>query len=75
MVKGSAQPDRFDSMEAKARWFQALTVEERMEWLDREVEAALAADPGLVERSLPEEVPGKVRILRLPRCDDADRDG
>lgn len=71
MSEDSIEPEHFESEEAKVRWFQTLTVEQRMEWLDREVEAALAADPGLVDRNLPKEVPGKIRILRLPRCDDA----
>jgi hypothetical protein len=69
-MTSNATPHRqFDSIEAKTRWFRTLSVEERIEWLVREVEAALAADPGICERNLPEEVPGKVRILRLPQRD------
>ena len=70
MMDNGARHEQFDSIEAKTRWFRTLTVEERMEWLEREYEAALAADPRICEKNLPKEVPGKVRILRLPPRDN-----
>ena len=75
MMDDGTRHEQFDSVEAKTRWFRTLTIEERMEWLAREYEAALAADPQICERNLPEEVPGKIRILRLPSRDDGNGAG
>jgi hypothetical protein len=56
-----------DSIEAKARWFQSLTVEERMQWLDETVEAALATNPELAHQDHGFPANCRVRVVTLPR--------
>ncbi len=54
-------------MEAKTRWFQSLTVEERLQWLEEAVEAALAANPELAHRDHGFSPNCRVRVLKLPQ--------
>ena len=55
-----------ESIEAKARWFRSLSIEERMELLDSWTELVLQNNPRLigVKDALP--VKGRVRVLELP---------
>jgi hypothetical protein len=59
--------DRSDeSPEAKAAWFQSLTVEERMELFCELTELALAAHPELGNQKHAQPVSGRVQVLELP---------
>ncbi len=66
MKKAISYQGTDDSIEAKARWFQSLTVEERIQWLNETVEAALAANPDLANQ--PDDFPAnwRVRVIALP---------
>ena len=66
MKKAKSYEGSDDSIEAKARWFQTLTVEERMQWLDETVEAALAANPELAHRHDDFPANCRVRVISLP---------
>jgi hypothetical protein len=56
-----------ESPEAKARWFQSLSFEERMELLCEFTDLVLENDPGVAEREDVEPSPGRVRVLSVPR--------
>ncbi len=63
----SVSHDRSDeSPEAKAAWFQSLTVEERMELFCELTELALAARPELLHEKPAAQVAGRVQVLELP---------
>jgi hypothetical protein len=55
-----------ETIEAKARWFQSLTMEERMELLCEFTNLALALNPGLADKKHARPAQKGVRILRLP---------
>lgn len=52
-----------ETMEAKARWFQALTLAERMELLCLFTDLILTANPDIVEQKDAEPLTGSVRVL------------
>lgn len=52
-----------ETLEAKARWFQSLTLTERMDLLCNFTEFMLAANPQIVEKKDAEPVEGRVRVL------------
>jgi hypothetical protein len=52
-----------ESPEAKARWFQSLTMEERMDILCWFTDLILAANPRIVEQKRVEPVAGRVLVL------------
>ena len=56
-----------ESMEAKARWFQSLTLEERMEILNSWTELVLENNPRLIGVKDAIPIEGRVRVLELPR--------
>ena len=62
--------DRSDhSFEAKARWFQSLTLEERMDIFCEMADLVLTVNPKLGEKKALEnarQIQGRVRILQLP---------
>lgn len=55
-----------ESLEAKARWFQSLALEERMAYLCELTELALQNDPHIAEAKDAPATPGRVRVLELP---------
>ena len=56
--------DRYEeSAEAKARWFQSLTLSERMEMLCSFTDLALTADPTLQERKHAQPVAGRIQVI------------
>jgi hypothetical protein len=57
---------REESPEAKARWFQSLSVEERMDYLVVITELALSANPDLAKKKELPTAEGPVLVLRLP---------
>ncbi|HEX40617.1 MAG TPA: hypothetical protein ENN81_00965 [Phycisphaerales bacterium] len=54
-----------ESMEAKAQWFQSLSVEERMEIFCEFTEMALTLNPRLKDGAHVEPIPGRIQVLRL----------
>lgn len=50
--------------EAKARWFQSLTLDERAELLCSFTELILYANPGIVDKKNVEPVAGRIRVLK-----------
>ncbi len=56
-----------ESPEAKARWFQSLSLEERMDLLCYFTDLALEANPEILEQKNAQPTPGSVRILRKAR--------
>ena len=58
--------DREDeSIEAKARWFQSLSLKERMDLLCSFTELALAVNPGLADSKDAQPIEGRVQVLSL----------
>lgn len=52
-----------ESIEAKARWFQSLTLRQRMDLLCWFTDLVLAANPRIVEQRDAESVEGRVLVL------------
>jgi hypothetical protein len=59
---------RDESPEAKARWFQSLSVSERMEIFCDFTDLALSLNPALMEKKDAQPVAGRVRVLKLDDC-------
>ncbi len=58
--------DRQDeTIEAKARWFQSLSLSERMELLCAFTDLMLAVNPKIVEQKAAQSIPGRVQVLSL----------
>lgn len=55
-----------ETPEAKARWFQSLSMEDRMELLCEFTNLALALNPGLADKKHARQPQKGVQILRLP---------
>ncbi|MBW8010429.1 MAG: hypothetical protein FVQ83_04190 [Chloroflexi bacterium] len=52
-----------ETPEAKARWFQSLTLEERMEMLCAFTDLILENNPHIVEQKDAQPIAGRVRVL------------
>lgn len=52
-----------ETQEAKARWFQSLTLMERMEMLCAFTDMILSVNPRIVEKKQAEPVKGRILIL------------
>lgn len=52
-----------ETLEAKARWFQRLSLQERMELLCEFTELILSANPSIAEQRNAEPVAGRIRVL------------
>jgi len=60
--------DRKDETpEAKALWFQSLSVQERLELFEEITELALELNPGLANGSDAETPSQRLRVLKFPR--------
>lgn len=55
-----------ESPEAKARWFQSLTMEERMAIFCEFTELLLTLNPDIAERKDATPIAGRVRVLSRP---------
>ena len=63
-VTGQISHDRAEETpEAKARWFAALSIEERMDLLCAFTDLALDAQPSLVNHRHAQSTSGRVRVL------------
>ena len=66
-MKPFVSHDRADETpEAKARWFQSLSLEERMELLCAYTDLALSVNPNLPDRRDARSTTGRIRILSRP---------
>lgn len=52
-----------ESIEAKARWFQSLSLKERMDMLCWFTDLLLTANPKIVERKDAQPLAGRIRVL------------
>lgn len=52
-----------ESIEAKARWFQSLSLAERMDMLCWFTDLMLAANPKIVEQKDAQPLAGRIRVL------------
>jgi hypothetical protein len=63
MEKTVSHDRREETIEAKARWFQSLTLAERMELFCQWTDFILSVNPKIVERKDAQPIPGRVRVL------------
>jgi len=52
-----------ETIEAKARWFQSLSLTERMDLLCLFTDLILSNNPEIVEQKDAQPIPGRVRVL------------
>ncbi len=57
---------RDETLEAKARWFQSLTMRERAELLCQFTDMILAVNPDVAEQKDAQPVAGRVLVLTKP---------
>ncbi len=55
-----------ESPEAKARWFQSLSLVERMEYLCAVTELVFQNNPDIARKKHVESITGRIRVLTLP---------
>jgi hypothetical protein len=69
-MKPSVTHDRkHESPLAKARWFQSLSLEERMDYLCAVTDLILENNPTLVTaKRNAQPASGRIQVLTLPRC-------
>jgi hypothetical protein len=56
-----------ETPEAKARWFQSLSLPERLDVFFNLMDVILEINPAMVESKDAQPVPGRVLVLELPR--------
>ena len=62
--KGSISHDRQEETpEAKARWFQTLSMTERMEIFCEFSDLALTLNPSLQEKKIAQPIPGRIQFI------------
>lgn len=52
-----------ESLEAKAKWFQSLSVDERMEVFCNFTDMALSINPNLKDKNCAQPIKGRVQVL------------
>ena len=63
-MKTSISHDRKEeTIEAKARWFQSLSLQERAQYLCQYTEMILAVNPGIMEQKDAEPIEGRILVL------------
>jgi hypothetical protein len=67
MNPGISHSREEETPEAKARWFQSLTVEERIAILCAWTDMVLENNPDIANQKEAIPIPGRVRVLKLPR--------
>ncbi|MEP6963659.1 MAG: hypothetical protein ABI995_16395, partial [Acidobacteriota bacterium] len=67
VVKSISHDREVETLAAKARWFQSLSLDERMEYLCSMTDLILENTPQVVERKHVEPVAGRIRVVRSPR--------
>ena len=64
-MRGTISHSREDETpEAKARWFQSLTVEERMDWFSDLTEMILENNPSIADRRDAQPASEPIRLVR-----------
>ena len=63
MEKSVSHSRTEETPEAKARWFQSLTLEERMELLCMFTDMILSANPDILESNAVKPVAWRIRVL------------
>jgi len=67
-MKLSISHDREEeTLEAKARWFQSLSVNERMEVFVEMTDLVIGLNPSILDAKDAKPISGRVRVLELPR--------
>ncbi len=62
-AKGVSHSFQEESLEAKGRWFQSLTLEERMDLLCEFTDLILSVNPNIVNQKDVESVAGRILVL------------
>jgi len=65
-VDGVSHDREEETAEAKARWFQSLSLAERMEYLCAITDLVLENNPRIVDLKNAQPVAGRVRVLSRP---------
>jgi hypothetical protein len=63
MIKSISHEREEETIEAKARWFQSLSLEERAELLCQFTELILSANPRIVEQKDAQPIAGRILVL------------
>ena len=63
MYKAISHERQEETPQAKARWFQSLTVKERADLLCQYTDMILEVNPKIVERKNAQPVAGRIRIV------------
>ena len=64
--KGISHDRQEETIEAKARWFQSLSLSERMELLCSFTDLILSNNPDIAEQQDAQPIHGRVLVLSLP---------
>jgi len=67
MSKAISHDRQEESLEDKARWFQSLSLSERMDLLCSFTDLILSNNPEIVEQKDAQPIPGRVRVLTIHR--------
>ena len=62
-ARGVSHDRREETPESKARWYQSLSLEERMEILDAVTDLALTVNPRLPDKRHAPSTSGRIRVL------------
>lgn len=63
MEQSISNDRREETLEAKARWFQSLSLQERMEMLCAFTDFILTVNPGIVGAKDAQQTEGRIRVL------------
>lgn len=63
MSRGISHDRQEETPEAKARWFQSLSLAERMELFCANTDLILAVNPAIVEQKDAQPAQGRIRVL------------
>jgi len=63
MEKGISHQRTEETPEAKARWFQSLSIAERMQLLCSFTELALSSNPRIAEQKDAQPIKGRIRVV------------
>ncbi len=66
MDRGISHDRRQETPQAKARWFQTLSLAERMDYLCAITDLAFENNPQIADRKLAQPTSGRIRILSKP---------
>jgi hypothetical protein len=58
---------REETLEAKARWFQSLSLEERLDIFCEFTDLIMETNPSVIDFKDATPIAGRVRVLELPR--------